>query len=325
MHRAGRALALFLFCACCSGAHAQGAPGYPTHPLTLILPFAPGSSGDISLRSLTDRMTAFLGQPSIADNVVGAAGLIGAEKGRVAAPDGYTIIGMADSTLILLPLLNKNARFDPLKDFEPIIQVASIDWILVANPTFPGSTLADLIRLAKAQPGKIDYASGGQASPQYVITELFKARAGIDLTHVPYKGATPAMVDVVAGSVPIMFNAIAIASPFLKSGKLKAIATAGRKRSPLFPDVPTMIEAGLPDFEYASWVGLLAPRGTPPAVVTVLHDAAAKALADPAMEARFLANGMTPIGNSSAAFKTNLGHEYKRLADLIKSANLKIE
>ena len=321
------ALKTLLFCVVglmAGGALAQ-TTAYPAKPITLVLPVAAGSSGDTAFRVLAEKMYGKLGQPLVLENTTGAAGLIGIERGRRAPPDGYTLLGGNDSGLIYLPLLNKNATYDPRKDFEPITQVADIEWVLVVNPAFPAQTVADLIKLAKERPGKIDYASGGPGSPQQVIMELFKKRAGIDLMHVPYKGATPALTDVVSGTVAVGFQGIAVAKPYLQNGRLRALATTGLTRSVLLPDVPTVAESGFPGFEYHSWVGLLFPANTSREQVNVIHEAAVAALADPAVRASFAASGLTPVGNTPEQFRKNLVLDYSRLSDLVNSIGLKIE
>jgi tripartite-type tricarboxylate transporter receptor subunit TctC len=301
---------------------ARQAESYPTRPISLILPYSAGSSGDAALRIVSEKLATRLGQPLVPENLAGAGGLLGAEKGRRAPPDGYTLLSMADSTLIYLPLINRNANFDPRRDFEPILQVADIEWVLVANPSSGMKRAADFVRVAKERNGQMTYASGGIASPQHVAMELFKKRAAIDLVHVPYKGATPSLLDVVSGQVPVMFSGVAVAAPHIQSGKLVALGLAGTKRSALLPDVPTLAESGLPGFKFSSWVSLMGPKGLPVQQVNVIRQATVAALEDPDTIQKLRGLGMTPIGNTPAEFRDAIASEYGRLSDLIKDIGL---
>lgn len=303
-------------------AHAQNTERYPSRPIEMILPYSVGSSGDTAMRLLGERMGTLLGQQLVPENVTGAGGLLGAEKGRRARPDGYTLVSMADSTLIYLPLLNRNANFDPRTDFEPILQIADIDWVLVANPATGVRTVADLVRVAKDRGAGMDYASGGIASPQQVVMELFKKRTGIRLNHIPYKGSAPALLDVVGNVVPVMFSGVPVAAPHIATGKLVALATAGTQRSPLLPNVPTLIEAGLTGFTYSSWVSLMGPRGVPTDRINVIHQAALTALADTTIVQKLTGLGMRPIGNGPGEFRNQLAAEYVRLSELVKEIGL---
>lgn len=310
-----------LICAFAATAIAQ-AERYPDRSINLILPVAVGSSGDVAFRILGEKMRARLGQAFVNDNITGAAGLLGLEKARNAAPDGYTLLAGNDSSLIYLPLLNANAKFDPFKSFEPITRIADVEWVLIANPASGISTVADLVRLAKASPGKLNYASGGVASPQQIVMELFKKQAGIDLIHVPYKGTTPAMTDVMAGVVPVMFSGLGVANPLIESGKLKALAVPSLTRSKVLPNVPTLTELGYSGFEYRSWLAFLAPANTPAPRVDAIHAAAVLALRDPAVREELANRGMTPVGNTPAELKKNIADDYQRLSALVQALGL---
>jgi len=324
LHLVKRAAAIAtVFAAAIGTAWGQGA--YPNRPINLVLPYSVGSSGDAAMRLLSERMSALLGQPIVIENQAGAAGLVGADKGRLAKPDGYTLVSMADSTLMYLPLLNKNANFDPLKDYEPITQVTDIGWVLVTHPSFPPKTVAEMVTYLKERPGKVDYASGGVASPQQIVMELFQKRTGVQLAHIPYKGSAPALTGVVGNQTPVMFSGIAVAIPFVNDNRLRALATGGRTRSPLMPNVPTMIEAGLDGFTFSSWISLMAPVGTPPDVVRSIHGAATKSLADRALVDRLRGIGMTVIANTPEEFRANLGNEFKRLSGLVADLGMKRE
>ena len=301
---------------------AQATVAYPERPILMIVPLAAGSAADASLRLIANKMSADLGKPVTVENVAGAAGIIGAERGSRAAPDGYTVIGISDSVLTSAPQMQKNARFDPLKDLAPVAQLADINWVLVAHPSFPPKTVAELVALAKGKPGSIDYSSGGLGSPQQMAMELFKSKAGINLTHVPYKGATAALTDVVAGVVPVTFTAVSIAQPFIEAGTLKALATGGAKRSALLPNVPTVGEAGVAGYEWKTWVSLMAPPNTPPEIVAKLNTAALAALKDPDVNSKLVATGFTPTGNTPEQFRANLAKDYATMTEIIKSAGI---
>jgi tripartite-type tricarboxylate transporter receptor subunit TctC len=314
-------LAMIAWVSGTSFAQSQTAADYPTRPITVVMPTAAGSAGDTLVRILTNKMAADLGRPFIAENVTGAAGALGVIRAQKAAPDGYTLLGTGDNQLIYAPLFNRSIKFDARTDFEPITLLASLDWALVANPAFPAKTVQELIKLAKEKPGELNFASGGVGTAQQIAMELLMARTGIKLTHVPYRGVTPGLNDVVAGVVPLMFTAVSVATPFIP-GHLRVIATTGRTRSSLLPDVPTMQEAGIEGFEFDTWVGLLAPKGTPAPIVARLYDAAAAAMKDPTVRERLAAGGFTPIASTPSAFATTLTNDWKRIGDIIQSAGI---
>jgi tripartite-type tricarboxylate transporter receptor subunit TctC len=306
-------------------AQAPADAAYPSRPITMIVPLAAGSAADIVARLVGTKMSADLGRQIVVENAPGASGLVGIERAVKAPADGYTIVGVSDSVLTMVPQLNPNAKFNPHKDLTPITQLAIIEWVLVAHPSFPAKTVPELLAMAKAKPGTIDFSSGGNASPQHVAMEAFKARTGINLTHVPYRGATAALTDVVAGVVPVMFTAISVAHPFLMDGKLHAIATAGRKRSELLPNVPTVSEAGIEGFEFETWMSLMAPANLPKPVADKLHASALKAINDPEVRSKLLAVGLVPLGNSPEEFRADLARHYNRIGEIIRAAGMKLE
>jgi tripartite-type tricarboxylate transporter receptor subunit TctC len=306
-------------------AQAPADPAYPSRAITMIVPLAAGSAADIVARLVATKMSADLGRQIVVENAAGASGLVGIERAIKAPPDGYTIVGVSDSVLTMVPQLNPNAKFNPHRDLTPITQLATIDWVLVAHPSFAAKTVPDLLAMAKAKPGTIDFSSGGNASPQHVAMEAFKARTGINLTHVPYRGATAALTDVVAGVVPIMFTAVSVAHPVLVEGKLHALATAGRKRSELLPNVPTVAEAGVEGFEFETWMSLMAPAGLPKPIADKLHASAVKAVGDPEIRAKLLAVGLVPLGNAPDAFAANLARDYAKTGEIIRAAGMKLE
>jgi tripartite-type tricarboxylate transporter receptor subunit TctC len=304
---------------------ARGQGAFPSRPVTMLVPLAAGSAGDIAARLVGQRMAVELGHPIVVENVPGASGLIGVERGARAAPDGHTIIGVGDSGLTMAPQLNPNARLNPLTDLAPITQLCTIEWALVVHPAFEARSVEQFVARAKARPGQINFASGGIAGPQHVAMEAFRHRVGIELSHVPYRGATQALTDVVAGVVPVMFTATSVAVPFLRNGQLRALATAGARRSDLLADVPTLIEAGVSEFTYETWMALLAPAQTPRAAIDRLHAAAVVALRDREIASRLTAVGLSPLGNTPDEFRAALARDYARMGDLIRVAGIRAE
>lgn len=313
------ALALTMVCM----ASAQQA--YPNKPIQVILPLAAGSSGDALLRVVLQQMSDSMGQAITIDNQPGASGLIGAEKVKRSAPDGYTLGGFSDSVLNYAPNLLPSVGFDPVKDFEPITLVSDISWVLVANPSVPARTVSELVALAKSQPGKLDYGSAGNGSPHHIVMEIFKSATGAALTHIPYKGATPATTDVVAGQISLMFSGTSVALPFIKEGKLRALAVMSPQRSPLLPDVPTMQEAGLKDFTFTTWLGLYAPKGTPRPVVDKINAELAKAIKVPRIHERLVSLGFDPASSTpeEQAARTRTGFE--KIRKVIQDAKIKVD
>jgi tripartite-type tricarboxylate transporter receptor subunit TctC len=295
---------------------------YPSRGITMVMPLAAGSAGDVLGRLVAARMTTDLGRHIVSENVTGASGAIGIDRVLRAAPDGYTVLGTGDNQLIYAPLFNKSSKFDPRTDLAPITQLAVLDWALVAHPAFPAKTIGELVALAKAKPGQIDFASGGVGSAQQIAMELLMARTGIKLTHVPYRGVTPGLNDVVAGIVPVMFTAVSVAAPYLPDGRLRVLATTGRQRSTLLPDVPTVAEAGIDGYDFKTWMALLAPKDTPAAIIDRLHRSAATAMKDASLRPQLNAGGFVPVGNSPSQFKAELAGDYERIAKVIRDAGI---
>ena len=301
------------------GAHAED---YPTRDIRVLEPLAAGSSVDVVTRIVADRMGKILGQGLYVDNEPGAAGLIGMRTGARAAPDGYTILAVNDSVVTVLPNMRKDAKYDPRHDFEPIIELVRLHWALVANPEFPAANLKDFIALAKAKPGTINYASGGQGSPQQIAMELLMRAADIKLTHVPFRGATPALTDVVSGHVPVMFTALPTPLPFMAAHQLTIIGIPDLQRLPTLPDIPTLAEQGLPGFTFTAWGALLAPANTPPAVIAKLHDAALAALNDPGIHKQLTDLGYEVVGGTPDELKTLIAEDYDAKGKLLRDANI---
>lgn len=302
--------------------HAQA---YPARPITMIVPVQAGSGADAILRIVAQRMSDNMKQPIVLENVPGAAGVIGAERAARAPADGYTIFGANDGTLNMTPHLRKKVNYNTLESFEPVSLLANITWVLIANPSLPVKSVKDLIALAKANPGKIDYASGGVGSPQHIAMELFSLQAGVKMNHVPYKGATGAASDVVSGHVPVMFTALSIVLSQIQAGKVRALAVGGAKRFPQIPNVPTVSESGLPGFEYVTWAGLYMPRGTPKAMIDRLAAEAARAVADPDVRDKLTALGLEPIGSTPEELRRLTREGFERMGKTIRAAGIQPE
>jgi tripartite-type tricarboxylate transporter receptor subunit TctC len=300
----------------------QTGGGYPNKSIRMIVPLAAGSAVDNAARIVAQRMGQNMGQSIVIENQPGAAGLIGAERVAKAAPDGYTIGGFNDSIMTMLPNLNNKMPWDVLKDFEPVSLVATVEWGLVVGADAKERNAADLLAAAKAAPGKINYGSGGNGSPQHIAMALFAAQAAVQLTHVPYKGATQAAVGVAGNEVQTAFQGIATVNSLVRGGKLKLIGVTTPRRMPQFPDVPTVSESGLPGFEFNSWFAVMAPAGTPKAIVQTLHTEITKALADSEVREKLIALGLSPRGTSPDELGVAMRGQLARYGSLIKSAGI---
>ena len=322
MTLSGRVL---LIIAICFAGLASAQSRYPDKPIRMVVPLAAGSAVDNAMRIVTERMAENMGQAIAIENQPGAAGLIGAERVAKAAADGYTLGGFNDSIMTMLPNLYAKMPWDILKDFEPVSLVATVEWGLVTTSDSPYRTAADLIAAAKASPGKINYGSGGNGSPQHVAMELFASTAGISLTHVPYKGATQAAVGVAAGEVQVAFQGLATVTGLVKGGKLRLLAVTTTRRMLLFPEVPTVSESGLPGFEFNSWATIVAPAGTPKQIVSFLNAEVVRALAAPDVRDKLLAQGLTPRGSTTEELAQATREQLVRYAGLMKQAGIKLE
>ena len=298
-------------------------PAYPTKPILVVVPLAAASAVDNAARIVAQRMSQNMGQSFVVENQPGASGLIGAERVAKAAPDGYTLGGFNDSIMTMLPNLHSTMPWDIQKDFEPVSLVATVEWGLVVSNDTPYKTAADLIAAAKANPGKINYGSGGNGSPQHVAMEVFATTAGIKLTHVPYKGATQAALDVASGQVSVGFQGLATVAALVRGGKLRLIAVTTRERLPQFADVPTLSESGLPGFEFNSWFTLMAPARTPKPIIARLNEEVVKALADPEVRERLSAQGLTVRGTSPEELATATRAQLAKYSRVMKEANIK--
>jgi len=295
------------------------AQDYPAKPILLLMPLQAGSAVDVMMRIVAQKMSENMGRQIVVENQPGAAGLIGAERLKRAAPDGYTIGALNDSILTMIPNI-RQVPYDPVKDFAPVGIVASITWVMIANNDLPAKTIPELIALAKARPGKIDYSSGGNGSPQHVAMEAFKAATGIYVVHIPYRGATQAALDVISNQVQLHLGAVSIVQPHIKAGKLRALAVPSPSRSPLLPDVPTMTEAGVPGFEWRTWAAIGAPAGTPKAIVDRLNAETVKAVNDPGVREKLIVQGLEPIGSPPEQVTQWTEAGLKRMHDIVKRA-----
>jgi len=296
------------------------AADYPDRPVRLIIPFPPGGSNDVVGRLVAQQLTAKLGQQVYVDNRGGAGGTIGTEACATAAPDGYTIcvISIAHAVNPALYTL----KYDPIKSFTPISIFATGPNVLVVNPTSPIKSVKDLLALAKEKPGELNYASAGVGSFQHLGAELFKLQAKVNLVHVPYKGGGPAMQDVIAGHVKIMFSSLVQTTPFIKSGQLIALGTGGAKRSPVLPDVPTIAEAGVPGYAADNWWGLAAPAGLPKPIADKLYTATQAALKSPELQAAFDREGAATVEMTPAQFADYIKTEIDKWGHVVKEGNI---
>lgn len=304
-------------------AAAQGT--YPSKPIRVIIPLAAASAVDNAARVLTARMSENMQQPFVLENIAGASGLIGAERLAKSAPDGYTIGAFNDSILTMLPNLHAKMPFDVIKDFEPISLVGTIEWGLIASNDAPFKNAGDLIAAATASPGRINYASGGNGSPQHIAMALFASTANISLVHVPYKGATQAATDVAAGQVPVGMQGLGTVASLVRAGKLRLIGVGTPQRHPQFPDVPTIGESGLPGFTFTSWFAIVAPAGTPKDIVVRLNAEITRALAAPDVREKLAAQGFTVRGTSQEELGSITRAQLARYAKVMKEAGIKAE
>lgn len=304
-----------------AGANAQS---YPDKPIRLIVPFTPGGVTDNIGRVLAERMGRELGQSIIIDNRAGANGRIGTDAVAKAAPDGYTLLLGGIGALTIHPHMLK-VPYDPVNDFAPISLVATNDVVIVVNPKLPVKTPAELVAYVKANGAKMQYGSSGIGAPTHLAAELFKTRVGSTMVHVPYKGDSAAVMDVVAGNVDLSFSTVSATLSLIQAGKLRAIAMTGLQRSQSLPDVPTLDETVLKGFNADTWVGLFAPAHTPEPIITRLYQATKQALADPEVRRKLIAGGNNIVGNDTAQFRAFLDAESKKWGDVIRTGNIKLD
>ncbi len=298
---------------------------YPARPIMLVVAFTPGGPSDVLARIVGKKMEQLLGQPVVIENRPGAGGNIAADAVAHAAPDGYTLLMGNNSILATNEALYKKISYSPQKDFAPITLIGTQANILVVNPNVPVTSLMELIALAKAQPGKINYASSGHGAAAHLAGELFKSEAKVNIVHVPYKGAAPALQDVIAGHEQMMFATAASVLGHIKGGKVRALAVTTLKRTAVLPDLPTMDEAGLKGFEASTWHGLVAPAATPPDVLKKLHTAAIKALQDPGVQDSLGRLGVDIVGDTPEQFAAYIKAEIPKWTAIVKASGATVE
>jgi tripartite-type tricarboxylate transporter receptor subunit TctC len=302
------------------------AQSFPTKPVKLIVPFPPGGAVDAYARTIQPALADNLGQPIVIENKTGASGMIGTEAVAKSAPDGYTLVVGNIATFAMNVGIYKNMPYDPVKDLTPIMHTVKVNYVVVVNPEVPVRTMAELIAYAKANPGKLSYGSSGSGSAQHMAAELFKARAGVDITHVPYKGTGALVGDLIAGHVSLAFADQASMMPQVKAGKLRALAVGGLQRSPDYPDIPTIAESSnLPGFEAVAWQGIAGPAGLPPAVVKRLNEAFLKSHEAPGMKEKLANVGLTSVGGTPEEFGRYIRSEIAKWSKVAKDIGATVD
>jgi len=298
---------------------------YPDKPVRLIVPFPPGGGADILARTVAPRLAQALGKPIVVENKPGAGGNVGAEYVAKAAPDGYTLLYGTNGTHGINASLYRNLRFDPAKDFIPVSRMTTIAAMLIVNNQFPPTTVDELIRYAKANPGKVNFASAGNGTTSHLAGELFKTMAGIDIVHVPYRGGAPAVTDLIGGQVQMMIDVMPNAMPLARDGRARGIAVSTATRYPGAPEYPTIAESGLPGFEASAWDGIFVPAGTPAPIVARLNAAIRETVEDPQVAEALKARGAQPMPNSPEAFARHIADSSDRWARAVRASGAKID
>ncbi|MEY9537989.1 tripartite-type tricarboxylate transporter receptor subunit TctC [Bradyrhizobium diazoefficiens] len=306
-----------------STAHAE--PNYPSKPITFVVAFAPGGGTDTAARLVAKDLATELGQPIIVENRPGAGGAIGAAGVTRAAADGYTLLFGSGSELDVLTAVKATAPYDPLKDFIPITEIGTVSFVLATNPSLNTNSVGELIAYARANPGKLNFASFGIGSTNHLIGEAFARKNHLSLVHVPYKGSAAAVTDLLAGQVQLSFDTASVMIPLVRSGNLKGLATLSPERSPLAPELPTMAESGLSDFTFEGWLGVLAPRGTPSPIVDRLHAALTKVLRIPALIEVLQQRGVKVVGSTPAEFGAFMEADVAKWGAIARAAEIRIE
>jgi tripartite-type tricarboxylate transporter receptor subunit TctC len=317
--------ALFAAAAIAIAPAAAKAQDYPTKPVRIVVPFPAGGATDLFARAAAQKMTEAWGQSVVVDNRPGAGGNIGSELVAKAAPDGYTLEMGTVGTHAINASLYAKMPYDHVKDFAPIILVAGVPNVLVVHPSVPANSVQELIAYLKANPGKVNFASSGSGTSIHLSGELFKVMAGVQMTHIPYKGSAPALQDLLGGQVQLMFDNLPPSLPQIKAGKLRALGVTSTARAPALPEVPTIAESGLPGFDASSWFGLLAPAGTPPAIVAKINAEIAKWLATPEAKEKLLAAGANAAGGTPEDFARHIAAEPAKWAKVVKESGAKVD
>ncbi len=303
----------------------RAADGYPSKPIRLVCPFPPGGGLDFVARTLGEKLAERSGHPVVVDNRPGASGAIGANIVARSAPDGYTIMLGSSSTLAANPALQRRPYQAIIKDFAPVSLVSGVSYVLVVHPSVAAKSVAELIRLAKSQPGRINYASSGTGSASHLAMELFKDMAGVDLVHIPYKGSSPAVIDLIGGQVQAGFNNLIPALPHIRSGKLRALGVSGSARWAGMPDVPAIADSGLPGYEALQWYGMLMPAGAPRVIIDRLHKEIAAILQLPDVRERIAREGGVIIGSTPEQFAGHIEREIAKWTKVVTAANIRVD
>ena len=318
-------LAATIFAVCILPAGIVCAQNYPHKAIRFIMPYPAGGSIDTTGRIVAQQLAENFGQQVVIDNRTGAGGTVGTEIGARAAPDGYTLVMGGTGTLALSPNLQRNLPYDPVRDFAPVTLLVIVPYVLVVPAALRVNSVRELIALAKSRPDQINYGSGGNGSAPHLAAELFKTMAGVRLVHVPYKGSTPAINDVIAGQVQLTFTGIPSVLAHIKSGRLRPIGVTSAARATALPDVPAIRESGVPGYEVTPWFGVLVPARTPPALVTRLNGEIVKVLRSQAIRERFAAEGVEPVGNTPAQFASYIKLERVKWGKVIKDAGIRVD
>jgi tripartite-type tricarboxylate transporter receptor subunit TctC len=313
---------LLLVAACVSFSAPAGAQGFPDRPIRLVVPFGAGSAVDTLARGIGAQLAEQMGQQVVIDNRTGANGIIAAEQVAKSPPDGYTLFFPNDGILAANPSLYARLPYDSLKDFTPVTLTSTVPLVLVAYPGYAAKSVPELLAQSRAKPGSVDYASTGAGSAQHLAMEIFTDLSGTRMTHVPYKAMGPALTDVVAGTVPMMFSGMSNVQAFVREGKLRVLGVSTARRSPAAPDWPTIAEAGLPGYAYAAWNGIVAPAGTPPEVVRRLHTEIKRAIDNPQLKAKLSSAGFELVGGGPEEFAALIRADHARLGKLIRAAGI---
>ena len=303
----------------------QAAEKYPVRPIRFVIPFPPGGGNDILGRAFAERLGERLGQQWVVDNRGGASSIIGAEIVARAPADGYTLLLGTNSTLAVVPSLRRKLPYDPIKDYDPISMMSSSPYLLVVNPGFEAMSVKELIALAKSKPGQLNFASPGHGTSNHLSFEMFKMMAGIDITHIPYKGTSAMITDLLGGRVSVMLVSTASVRPHVLSGRLRALGISTAKRSPAMPEVAPIAEMGVPGYDTASWVGLMAPRGTPPAILARLNADIAAVLQGGDLREKLASQGFVPEPSTQQHFARHIRSELERFRALVKAAGIPVE
>jgi len=314
-----------LTAAVCLAAHAfatAAAPPFPAKPVRIIVPFAPGGPTDIVARTVGQQLTLALSQPVVVDNRPGAGGVVGADLAAKSAADGYTLLLCSTGAMAINPGLLASMPYDPVRDLAPITLVVTIPYLLLVNPAYPAQSVKELLALTRARPGQLNYGSAGTGTTSHLAMELFRSMAGIQVTHVPYKGSAPAATDLVGGQLQLLFDAPPSSLPFVRSGRLRALGISTLRRTPLLPDMPTIHEAGVPGYEVLTWSGICAPAGTPKAVVARLNEAIVQGVTSRETRDRFAALGADVVANSPDEYRKFILAELAKWSRVIREAGV---